>query len=62
MRAGGARARMKDYGAWSCVHTEKVLAYRLRGVCQIVVFTVRKLVVFSGRIARHNVTFSAQLS
>lgn len=54
-RPGGARARLKDYGSKSRLRREKkVLPRRLRGVCQIVVFTVRKLMVFSGSTIRNN--------
>lgn len=61
--AGGRRARSpKGLCAVGCVCAEKVLQRRLRGVWQIVVFTVRKLVVFSGRVARHNGDTSAPLS
>ncbi|CAG4907895.1 unnamed protein product [Colias eurytheme] len=53
MRAGGARARLQDYGAAAIsVIAEKVLRRRLRGVCQIAVFTVQKSIVFSGQIVR----------
>lgn len=36
------------------ISAEKVIPRRLRGVCQIGVFMVRKLIVFSGQIVCYN--------